>query len=628
MPTTENSKDCQSGFFWLSWSYLKISLITIFLLLMANCTNAANYYVRTDGSNSNTGTTNNTDGAWQTIDYAADHVSPGDVVRVQAGTYSERVTPGIKGTDVNTTVTFVADGTVVVCGWDLTSSEYIRIIGFTMDTDAGSCSMSNGCVMLGGINSHLEFWNNTFRDGYYNGIRIGVNDVIHNSLIIGNTLYNFGVGNGSGVAIGIRGNNNLIAYNEIYNSHPDAFTIFGSGNRWTNNYIHDLSEASGGHSDIFQTGSSTNGWNYNLIEANFQVGMGNLGDEHTAQISHGQASTYCPSGCGDMTENIFRRNVWHNVSQATIGINQTSDGTISRTRYYNNTTAEACENAPTNRYGLAWYGTGTTDGFIYNNIEYESWGNSATSNLEVFYVTGGLNLDYNLAYDPDGNVSFAAPWNSQQHSQSNANPRFADYANDDFHLGIESSARNNGGELATVSGSGSGTTFALASGQGGFFRGDNINLSQYEGGLVTGDKITVGTDEATVINVMGDNITVAESFNWTDGDPVYFGDSNTPDIGAYPYIAGGYGLAAIFGQSENSITVTPSNNDLVRFIVCYENGIPISVDNVAPYVCPAMSGSPDIRIYPLYADKTLYRTATPGTPDAISPDNPTGLQVS
>ena len=602
--------------------------VVLFSLLTASCANAATYYVRTDGSNSNAGTANNSGGAWQTIDYAADHASPGDIVRVQAGTYSERVTPGVNGTGVDTTVTFVADGTAVVCGWDFTSSEYIRVIGFTVDTNAGSCSISNGCVMLGGINSHLEFWNNTFRDANYNGVRIGVNDVINSSLIIGNTLYNFGVGNGSGVGIGIRGNNNLIAYNEIYNSHPDAFTIFGSNNRWTNNYIHDLSEASGGHSDIFQTGSSTNGWNYNLIEANFQVGMGNLGDEHTAQISHGQAATYCPSGCGPMTENIFRRNVWHNVSQATIGINQTSDGTISFTRYYNNTTAEACENAPTNRYGLAWYGTGTSDGFIYNNIEYESWGNSAISNLEVFYVTGGLSLDYNLAYDPDGSVSFAAPWNSQQHSRSNADPQFADYANDDFHLGNESAARNNGGPLATVIGSGSGTTFAVTSDGGGFFKGDNTNINQYGGNLVTGDSIIVGTDQVTITSITGDTITVAESFTWADGDPVYYGSDTTPDIGAYPYIASGYNLTAAYSQSENSIIVTPSNNNLVRFIVCYENGIPVSADSTSPYTCPAINGSPDIRAYPFYADKTLYRTAMPNTPDTTPPDNPTGLQVS
>ena len=88
------------------------------------------------------------------------------------------------------------------------------------------------------------------QDAVYNGIQCGIgsNGKYHNSLIIGNIFKNLGIGNGFGVAVETRGDNNLVAYNEIYNSHPDAFLMFGSNNRWVNNYIHDLSEVSGGHS--------------------------------------------------------------------------------------------------------------------------------------------------------------------------------------------------------------------------------------------------------------------------------------------------------------------------------------------------------------------------------------------
>jgi hypothetical protein len=145
--------------------------MTMFLLtLLATATNAETYYVRTDGSNGNTGTTNDAGGAWLTIDYAADHVAAGDVIRVQAGTYEERVSPGVEGTDVDNTVTFVADGLVTMCGFDFPAgSDYTRVIGFTIDTDAGSCSGSlGGIVLASGVHTHLEFWNNTIRDALYN----------------------------------------------------------------------------------------------------------------------------------------------------------------------------------------------------------------------------------------------------------------------------------------------------------------------------------------------------------------------------------------------------------------------------------------------------------------------------
>ena len=292
------------------------------LLCLAPLGPMATYYVRTDGNNSNLGTTNGSGGAWRTIDWAADHVSPGDVVRVQAGTYSERVTPGVNGTSVTNRVTFVADGAVTVCGWTFRQSQLHQ---------GDRVRHRHECRLLTEFGLRRDRWHQQLpgvleqrlqrRDRKAASVSAS-QIVINNSLVIGNTFTNFGIGNGSGMAVGIRGNNNVIAYNEIFNSHPDAFLIAALYNRWINNYIHDLTEASGGHSDVFQAGSSTLGLSYNVIEANFQVAMGNTGDEHTAQISHGSAAILFEVACGAMTENIFRRNVWHNVSTGTVGINQ------------------------------------------------------------------------------------------------------------------------------------------------------------------------------------------------------------------------------------------------------------------------------------------------------------------
>jgi hypothetical protein len=526
-------------------------------------------------------------------------------------------------------VTFVADGEVIVCGFVFSGSSFIRVIGFIIDSEVGACTIQNGCVEISGNASYLEFWHNTIRNGRESGIRCVTNGVINNSLIIGNTFYNFGIGNGSGMAVATIGANNLIAYNEVYNSHPDGFLMYAANTRWLNNYTHDFSEASGGHSDVFQTGSNNIGWRYNLIESNFQVGVGNTGNEHTAQISHAQAQ-YCSGSCGDMTENIFRHNVWHNVSEGTLGINQTDIGTITYTRYYHNTTADACKNTVNQltRYGLAWYGAGTHNSYIHNNIEYDSWGDSATSNLMVYYVTGGLIADNNLAYDPNGNVTFVLPWTSQSNPQSNVNPQFVDYTNDDFHLQANSGAIGRGGPLTWTSGSGTGTTFNVVANGGGFFRGDDPNLSQYGGNLVVGDLIKVGIHTVRIASISGDAITAIAPFTWANGEPVYYGASTTPDIGAYPYMAGGNDLRATYSVSGGAVTVVPSAPNLVRFVVCYEDGIPTTVVNSSPYTCSVGTGSMDVRVYPLYASKTLYIRATLGEPDDISrPSPPANLRI-
>jgi len=350
-------------------------LVVVALVVSSTLALGATYYVRPDGSDANSGLTNDPAGAWRTIDHAADTVSPGDVVRIQPGTYSERVTPSRDGS-YDAPITFVADGAVTVCGWDMASRHYIRIIGFVIDTNAGGCSISLGAVGIAGTSSHLEFWNNVFRDATYNGIRTGIFDVTTNSLVIGNTFHSFGIGNPSGIAVNLRGNHNLFAYNEIHSVNPDAFVLAGTHNRWLNNYTHNLMETYGGHSDVFQAGSNTLGLSYNLFEANFQSGSGSLGDEHTAIIQNLQPEL-CSGTCGEMKENIFRRNVFHNVSNCVMGIAYATVAPISQTRYYHNTTASAHRNS-LNATAAQYFYSGVTDTYFFNNIEFESWGTSTT----------------------------------------------------------------------------------------------------------------------------------------------------------------------------------------------------------------------------------------------------------
>ena len=71
------------------------------------------YYVRLDGSDANTGLDNTPAGAFLTLQKAADVVTPGDTVRVQAGAYAESVTIATGGSG-DWWATFIADGAVAV----------------------------------------------------------------------------------------------------------------------------------------------------------------------------------------------------------------------------------------------------------------------------------------------------------------------------------------------------------------------------------------------------------------------------------------------------------------------------------------------------------------------------------
>ena len=135
---------------------------------------------------------------------------------------------------------------------------------------------------------------------------------------------------------------------------------------------------------------------------------------------------------------------------------------------------------------------------------------------------------------------------------------------------------------------------------GGFFRGANPNSSQYGGNLAHGDVITVGSDTVRIASISGNSITVTAPFTWANGEPVFFGASATPDIGAYPYKTGGYALAAGYSQTGGTVTVTPSDAATsygLSFVS--ENGVPVAADSASPYTRSVGGGFVTAR-YPLY----------------------------
>lgn len=68
---------------------LIVAIVLVGILGMVGHAQAATYYVRTDGSDANTGLTNSAGGAWATIGKAAATMVAGDTTLVQDGTYVE-----------------------------------------------------------------------------------------------------------------------------------------------------------------------------------------------------------------------------------------------------------------------------------------------------------------------------------------------------------------------------------------------------------------------------------------------------------------------------------------------------------------------------------------------------------
>lgn len=546
-----------------------------------------------------------------TIDACADAAAAGDICLVTAGTYVETVSLGVSGTSGNT-ITILASGTVTTCGLTFASKSYIRIIGLTLDPSTSGCANSI-VVSATGTNTGLEFWNLTIQNNNgkaYNIDRGSGANVCHKCIFLGGSITNIGDPT-SLVAMLIGGDNTFIGYIDFSDICYVGIGPSGTGQRIVNNYFHGLIQCGGSHPDFLYIASDALGWSNTLVESTFGIGTPTANNN---KFHHQQNE-----GSVAWADNVYRRNVGHNIGSGVYSLYSTSANNL-RTRFYHNTFVlndrAVSGTAACGAGGAQGVGT-TTSVYLTNELYQECWSADVTSGISGFTFgagsgTSSITQDYNLAYDPDGAVTFSAAWNAQAHEQSNQDPGLTNVAIDDFHLAAASGgAYGNGGPLTTTSGSGTGTTFnTVANGAANFF-GLNATLDQYGGNLATPDTITVGTDTCTVQSISGDAITCAETFTWADAESVYLGTDTTPDIGAFPYKAGGYALTATYSISGGIATIVPNDTTLVRIVVCYNSGMPIVVDNTSPYTCSVGSGAFSARVYPLYASTTLYAQAAP-----------------
>ncbi len=133
--------------------------LILMMILMCACSPAlaAGYFVRSGGSNGNSGTS--ADQAWATVAYAFGRVSAGDTVYVGAGRYTGQVYVSGRSGRVDAPIRFVADtsgeytgdaGDVVLENGSglvhLSNCDYTELEGFLMEVSSGSAVYNDSSV--------------------------------------------------------------------------------------------------------------------------------------------------------------------------------------------------------------------------------------------------------------------------------------------------------------------------------------------------------------------------------------------------------------------------------------------------------------------------------------------------
>lgn len=549
---------------------------------------SATYYVATGGSNSNPGTFSE---PWLTINYAESQMDAGDTIRVQAGTYNERVAiTGTTGTSDNW-INFVADGQVICRGFDITDVSYIRVIGFeithTNTTYLRGISMFNTC-------SDIELIDNLIHDVNRGGIQATATSTTTRITIRGNTLRymchpneSLGAFDSSSFAVAIANAFNtssdwLVEYNSVSRS-GDFLNCYGTNILVRNNYLHDYSDsywtnaANSFHSDMFQPGSDgvAVGTQNHLYERNF------CGDSPHINSHFGIWQDTVSAGDNNI---LIRGNVGFNFGSTAVGVVSTDDVHV-----YNNSFYKMCQAVVGTT--LIWYKQGSSsdypDGALgANTIIFDD--GLGTDAISIQSGSSGGILTHNIGYLAGTESSYV----------STSDPLFIDPENRDFRLQSGSPAIDAGTNLVSITSlDGSGTSFDVNDGQ--------LLIDGW--GMVDGDTVTINGTTTRVTTISENTVMVADSVTWTQDDPVYWGTDTAPDIGAFPYGSAELTAASII-RAEDTYTVHVTGD--ARGVWFYVDGIPTTWDSTAPYAATIASGTVTAKAYALYAQESPVVSAT------------------
>ena len=192
------------------------------------------YYVRTDGSDANTGLVNNAGGAWLTLQHAADEVLVGDTVNVESGTYVGFVLgwDGEQSGAQGHPIWFKSNGATVnhrndktFDAIDVEACSFIKITGFNVTNDS---SVQRGGIRVSGGSFGSVIDGNTVTGAGRFGIVTGLlqQSQVTNNVCL-NTLSSGGQNTGHGIYIANSGDTCVISNNTSHDNNADGIHTNG-----------------------------------------------------------------------------------------------------------------------------------------------------------------------------------------------------------------------------------------------------------------------------------------------------------------------------------------------------------------------------------------------------------------
>jgi len=388
------------------------------------------YYVSKTGDDANPGTQAQ---PWRTIQKAADTVTTGDTVYVNAGIYDEKVFIRASG-NPGAMISFIANGNVKSYGFHIVA-DYVRIKGFNITSvDSGWTTTAYGIFVRGNYciieDNYIYYCPNS-------GICTATAShgcIIRNNKLQRNTL----------AGMEIDGTNHLIENNEIWDTivyHTPTQSMLtqdsngafyhGSGHIFRGNYIHNITfthpEAQGYHPhiDAFQTFSGAQNV---LFEKNLIV-MPEYVDEPGNSLAGWMLAR---------ATNITIRNNIVVIHRGT----ETGGGGCSHLKVMNNVFVGSLN------YTGGWPGgvmlERAPNSIVRNNIIFNQVN-------QAIYLTGttfdGLDIGNNLVYNSDGSTPSAYTYTNWSSDLWGVNPLFVDPDNGDYHLQAGSPAIDAGYDL-------------------------------------------------------------------------------------------------------------------------------------------------------------------------------------
>lgn len=354
-------------------SYVMSLIVVLFSSLSVN---AATYYVATNGSDSNAGTEAF---PWMTLTKAANTVVAGDTVIVKAGKYIDpngawdtgTFNPANSGTASNPIIFKSQPQQAAIL------ASKVKGVGPAISTSGRSYIIIDGFKAEGLI-------------GIYNSDHVTVQncEVIYGSILSTDISLNWGIAIYSGSSY------NIIRNNYVYN-------MLNSGNTLHNT------------AGIMVHASPSGGSNYNIIENNLVDAGGGI-----VYSAYGQKG-------GNITNNIWRKNIAKNAATGFLGMGSTDNTQYSDdNEYYNNIiydTTNAFELDHNSRRFKIYNNTAfnctsfLNGGYEVSNIDEQVW-NNIVSNCTSGYYYKPSSVDWKILlsyanYNNFYNTNYVATWN-------------------------------------------------------------------------------------------------------------------------------------------------------------------------------------------------------------------------